>query len=286
MRYLREEVYRIYNDMSTCIKEIREKNIRAISINEAFYSGSTLEFLKEIPSVTKLHIVSSKLMDFSALHYLPQLEQLLLDVDLKQPFDLTGLSLKKLALNWSKDVRGIETLVHLEELRLSQYKPASYTLSELKALSKLSVLELTGGSIRSLMGLDQFIHLRHLSLSLIKTLRTLSLTKEENQNVSEVWIEGCNNIEDLSDLHQLSEVRKLVLTQVGQVPSIQFITKMKQLTYFAFLESEIVDGDLTPCLGVNDVQFDEKAWYSHSNASFRKANGHVKAEKQRARRRV
>lgn len=177
-------------------------------------------------------------------------------------------------------------MVHLEELRLSQYKPASYTLSELKALSKLSVLELTGGSIRSLMGLDQFIHLRHLSLSLIKTLRTLSLTKEENQNVSEVWIEGCNNIEDLSDLHQLSEVRKLVLTQVGQVPSIQFITKMKQLTYFAFLESEIVDGDLTPCLGVNDVQFDEKAWYSHSNASFRKANGHVKAEKQRARRRV
>ena len=44
---------------------------------------------------------------------------------------------------------------------------------------------------------------------------------------------------------------------------ISFIRKMKNLKFFSFVKTNIKDGDITPCLGLEYAGFDDKRHYSH-----------------------
>ncbi|MBU8567558.1 hypothetical protein KM914_14120 [Virgibacillus pantothenticus] len=274
-----KEPYRIYNDIEACIQEVNKFQLKDIIINEVFYSGRSIRFLDRIPTVESVHITSDKIDDFSSLYEMPNLKKLIIDATLKKSLDLNFLDLEELSINWSKKVIGLSSLVNLKKISLSSYSPLRKDLKELENMKNLEKLELIKGNIESLKGLRKVNNLKELSLFDLKYLRSLSSSENKSDRMTDIEIQGCHKISDMKYVSCYKNLRSLIISKMGKIPSLQFVTRMKHLEHFVILDTEIEDGDLTPCLGIDYVRFDEKNWYSHSNATFKKANGLAKKQK-------
>ena len=64
----------------------------------------------------------------------------------------------------------------------------------------------------------------------------------------------------LSGIYQLEE---LSLTNCGENENIGFIKLMKNLKVFVFIITNVVDGDLSTCIGLRYSGFFDKKHYSH-----------------------
>jgi protein phosphatase 1 regulatory subunit 7 len=277
------EPYRIYNDIEACIKEVNQFQLKDIIINEAFYSGHSIDFLLKMPTVEKVHILSDQIDDFSTLYEMPCLKKLVMDISLKKPLDLSRFDLEELSINWSKKIIGLGTLVNVRKLSLSGYRSSSRNLMEFKNMRNLEELELVKGNIGSLKGLKKINKLKKLTLVNLNSLHSLSSSESKSDSITDIEIKGCHKINDIEYVACFKNVSRLVLDRIGKVPSLKFVAHMEHLSYFVILATEIEDGDLTPCLGIDYVQFDERSWYSHSNAEFKKANGLAKKNKKLSR---
>ncbi|MED4129397.1 hypothetical protein P5F74_14740, partial [Shouchella miscanthi] len=136
-----------------------------------------------------------------------------------------------------------------------------------------ALLELIKGNIESLYGIENNYNLSKISIFYIKSLRSLYPNENKNSTISDIEINGCTNIVDLGDLVTFRNVRKLILDNIGNLTSVKFISEFKELNYFVLLGSVIEDGDVSPCFGIDYVQFEEKDWYSHTFSEFKKLNG-------------
>ncbi|MFF3025431.1 hypothetical protein ACFVRR_22775 [Gottfriedia sp. NPDC057948] len=64
----------------------------------------------------------------------------------------------------------------------------------------------------------------------------------------------------LSGINRLEE---LSLTNCGEIENIGFIKLMKNLKVFVFIDTNVVDGDLSPCIGLRYSGFFDKKHYTH-----------------------
>jgi hypothetical protein len=87
-------------------------------------------------------------------------------------------------------------------------------------------------------------------------------------------LDGCKKVRDHAELGELIGLRKLILGDCGQLPSLQFIARLKDLEFLSFVGTKVLDGDLTPCLrhpNLKYVGFDNKKHYSHKLEEVRQA---------------
>ena len=62
-------------------------------------------------------------------------------------------------------------------------------------------------------------------------------------------------------------------TKCGEIPALAFLNKLMELESFSFLGTDIIDGDLTPCLRLKFAGFLDKRHHSHRRAKFPPAGG-------------
>ncbi|MFI8708990.1 hypothetical protein ACIGHG_18340 [Bacillus sp. NPDC077411] len=85
-------------------------------------------------------------------------------------------------------------------------------------------------------------------------------------------IEKCKNIEHFCDIQYLESLEVLRLLDCGDIPTICFIQKLKNLKCFSFVGSNVVDGNLDFCEGIDVVSFIDKKHYSHKINTLRNVN--------------
>ena len=81
--------------------------------------------------------------------------------------------------------------------------------------------------------------------------------------LEEFELEGKTKIFDYQALGKLRVIKRVFLNNVGDIKNLSFLETMPSLNHFAFMDSNVVDGDLSYCKKVNGwVAFTDKKHYS------------------------
>jgi protein phosphatase 1 regulatory subunit 7 len=68
----------------------------------------------------------------------------------------------------------------------------------------------------------------------------------------------------------------LAFNKCGEIPSLSFLDDLPALESFSFVDTNIADGSLAPCLRLRFAGFLDKRHYSHRRSDFSSAGTHVK----------
>ena len=66
----------------------------------------------------------------------------------------------------------------------------------------------------------------------------------------------------------MTNLEELGFNDCKEIPSIRFIGNMKSLKKFTFVNTNVLDGDLSACTSLEYVGFLDKKHYSHKRKDF------------------
>ncbi|MDR2202128.1 MAG: hypothetical protein LBP26_05125 [Clostridiales bacterium] len=135
----------------------------------------------------------------------------------------TGLKKFDARLTDIRDFSGIEKFRELENINLL-YARSFRSISGISQLKKLKKLWL--GNCPKLTDIDE--------LALCPSLK-------------ELYLEGIKKC-DLTVIENMTGLEALRLSDCGSVSSLKFIGKLDNLEFFSFVNTNVLDGDLRPCL--------------------------------------
>lgn len=157
--------------------------------------------------------------------------------------NLHELSLSSLAVAETKTFPFEEINSGLRSLYL---RHVNMDWNQIDHFHELSNLELVQLPIQDLLGMKKLPSLMKCVIAYcfkLKDFRGLRFCRLL-QDLELDHVKGVS-VEDLSDL---PNIRKLILSSVGTLPSIKFIDSLPTLKFLSFVGTNILDGDLTPCL--------------------------------------
>ena len=149
----------------------------------------------------------------------------------------------------------------LTSLRLSKYKSVKNDLSDFPSFPALRELEIAQSTIQSLNGISQFSGLNRIEMygmSKLEILDELNLP-ELTAFIADV----CKKISDHEQLGACANLEELKLHECGAIKSMRFVDSLRKLKTFRFIKTDVLDGDLSPLLRLDDVYFTEKRHFSH-----------------------
>lgn len=270
-----------------CLQYIEENNIKKIEINELFYKSEHLHFLTDCKKINYIDILSPLLTDISGIYDLENLTGLSYsEGDNINNIELNFAKFPNLEyfyLEWNKKIKGLESiekLTKLKELHLYNYAPKTKDLTNLKFFEKLKKLTLSNSKVHSLMGIENLKNLKELNIFAVRNLTELANINTLGSTLEKLEIEKCKKITSFHLLGELRSLRELSLIECGEVPSLEFVSALKKLRYFNFYETVIKDGNLTPCLGIDQVNFREEKFYNYNVKDFKSPKDHAEDLKQ------
>ncbi len=258
------------NDLDKYIKYIRENEYYYIALNDSWgLREKSLEFLDGLELKIKglsFNTLDCRKFNLSHVNKFKNLKYLSLPDELNFELDLLSFpKLEELTFTYSKQIVNHNRLQSLKVLGIWSYKPQSNDLTSLSNSNELNEIILIQPSIDSLAGLEKFKELKVLNLYGIKKLEKLdSLGKI---NIKELEIENLKKIQDYTYLQKLKYLEKLIIINSAPIKTLSFLSKMN-LKHFSFINTDIIDGDLSYCFGINFVGFIDKRHYSHKNSDF------------------
>lgn len=256
------------NRLDDYIKYINKHKICAIYICSLYYFDDNVDFLKECEHVEKINITSTCILNYYGLSYLEKLKVLLLP-ELKGIVDLNNNQyIEELSIEMNREILGLNKLKNLKTLRLWKYKPKSKNLTELKDLKSIENLKISQSTIQSLNGCEELDKLKSLELSYLSKLESIEEINRINNSLKTLEFVSCKKIKDHECVECLSNLEVLAFNECGEIGSISFIKNMSNLESFVFMGTNIVDGDLSPCIGIKYVAFQDKKHYSHKYREF------------------
>ena len=113
--------------------------------------------------------------------------------------------------------------------------------------SNVKRLIITKAKFRKLEYLNNLKNLEYIELHYCSKLDDYSEIAS-CQLLKDVYFEGIKNINDLNVFTKLKNARSLTLFKCGNIQSLSFLNEMPSLERFLFTSTNIVDGDLTPCM--------------------------------------
>lgn len=243
------------------IEFLNKNNITKIEIDKEF-KLKTLDFLKKCKNIEEVYLNDDiEVQNFSELSQLSNLNTLYLSE--QHHIDLSKIKkLEYLYLEGNNKNFNIDKCIHLKELYIWSYKPKSKNLVEFRDLAYLEKLIIIQGNINSLDGIAG-LKLTKLELSYLRNLINIEALQGLSNTLTELEMENCKKIEGYEVLGNLKSVEWLKLVGCADIPNLSFIKQMPSLKKISFVDTNIVDGDLSPCVGLDFVGFMNKRHYSH-----------------------
>ena len=260
------------NTLKECISYIKENEIKSISISGMNYKENNVDFLSEIIDIEKLSIKSPFIKSFNGLSKLKKLNELNLG-DVESEINLEkNSSIERLTVVMNKNVLGLNQLKNLKELRMWKYAPKSKDLKELSSLEAIEELEIYQSPIKSLYGCGKLKKLKRLELYYMSKLEYIDEIDENVNSLKHLRIDSCKKIKNHEFVTKLINLELLAFDNCGVIPNIKFIKSLPNLKDFIFVNTNIEDGDLSPCSGLEYVGLLNKKHYSHKSEDFKKNN--------------
>jgi hypothetical protein len=252
-----------------CISYCNEKQITQLHISPYHgYYLDDLDFLRECKHVQFVHMQRG-FSDYSGLYEMPCLASL--SVVFPHNIDVSVLpALKDLSTDWNPKIdAALFRVKSLERLWLRGYKPQDKDLSRMKELKKLTDLSVVLSTIQTLHGIQALTKLKKLCLSHCRKLEDIDKISSLAKNLEELEICSCKKIKDLTVIRVLKALRKAILGDGGDIPTLKFVEQMPYLEFLSFVGVNVLDGDMTPCMKLKYAGFSKKKHYSHTPEEIR-----------------
>lgn len=245
------------------IEYIKKNKIKSIYFCDFYYMSQDINLLKECNFVESVNINSSEIIDFTGLYYLKNLKNLMIN-DAKGKVDLSfNTSIEELAMEMNKNISGLELLENIKTLRLWKYRPKSKDLTGLSMLKSLKELGITQSPIVSLKGIGELNKLENLELNYLSKLEYIDEIENNKNTLKTIWFESCRKIKNHDYVSCLTNLEKLSFCECGEINNLNFIKKLANLKYFVFSGTNVIDGNISPCIGLEYVVFTNKKHFSH-----------------------
>jgi hypothetical protein len=251
-------------DLDRSIHIMNSYHIKRVEIFHGTYHLQDIDFFEKCPNVEEVYIDNYDLQDYTGLYSLKDLKILALD-ETKKDIDLNFeylSTLQTLYVDWQPKMTGLKFLSNLKKLDIYKFKSKNNDLEDLAGLCQLEELILTYGNMESLKGIEKVKNLKTLQLNYIFRLTNIDAIKFLHE-LECLEIESCKKIKSFQCIKELKNLNKLLLLKVGDIDSISFVTDLKKLNHFVFHETNVIDGDLSYCEGIEYVFFTQKKHYSH-----------------------
>lgn len=258
------------NKITEYVAYINTYNIKSIGINDLHYKKNDVQFLERCPQVEKVNINSDLINNYSGLTSLKNLRVLYCDGP-KNKIELNNFKeLNELSIDLNKNVIGIKECKNLKTLRIWKYKPSNKNLEILADLRNIEELKLIQCNLTSLKGIGSLPKLQKLELHYINKLEFIDEIEMNRNTLKHLRFDTCKNIKNHEYVILLKNLELLAFDNCGEIQSIRFIRELPNLKNFMFVNTNIIDGDLSPCLGLKYVGFFDKKHYSHKRKDFGK----------------
>jgi hypothetical protein len=221
-----------------------------------------LDFLKEATFIKGVVLPRCGTIDISGLKHLKDLRFLSIE-ESKQFVDFSNFAnLEELSIEWHPKTSFVGLNPALSLLNISKYAPDSNDISELPDLPNLSELHLVQCTVNSLRGITRFKKIKKLCIAYLPKLESLASLQDMELEILEC--EVCRAIKDYEVISSMRHLAKLKLTKCSAIKTIHFIDQLLNLRFFSFVGTNVIDGDMTPCLRLEYCGFSKKGHFSHS----------------------
>ncbi len=214
-----------------------------------------LSFLEEFPLLLYLEIVDQEGVD---TRYLAGLENLR-GLRLESPgagIDFAWFPhLEVFVGDWHADNCNLHECRELRQLIVWKFKPRSADLSVLANITRLEWLELIQTNITSLEGVETLEDLRYLEIAYASRLQSLDAFASRTLGIRELGIEKAKRISSYKPITALKRLRRLRLSSCTPMPDLKWTSRLKQLDFFSFVETNVEDGDLSPLLNLPKLRY-------------------------------
>jgi len=254
--------------LDDCMRYAIEKKITRIYLQKTFgFNLSKVDFFKEYDFFTDVSVIRDYTdIDVSGVQFLKNLVRMTLSND-NQGLDFSNFpQLEYASIEWNNRIINLNQCQKLTGLVLWKYKPKSGSFKELTGLDSVKSLMITQSNINSLSGLEELRHLENFEGYYLSKLEDLNGIDVIRHSLRSLILEKCKNLINYEgSLSLLENLQKLTLSDCGTLKNLNFLIRLKQLTVFTFVGTNVEDGDLSLLLKrkFEWVGFDDKRHYSH-----------------------
>jgi len=253
-----------------CISYLFKNNLRYIEVNSfQGYRLRDLNFLTRLENHLEGIVIPEEHYDYTLINRLHKLKSLGMVDNGKDTIDLSHFpDLESLSCDYSVRLKGLKCCKGLKDLTLTSYKSKSKDLTDLPWLENLSVLSLLKTGITTLRGIERFEHLKELKLFSAPKLETIASMKALSNTLEYIEIDKCKKVSDYQILGEVKALRKIILSESGEIETLAFIKLLPSLEFISFWGTNVLDGDISYCEGISYVGFDNKRHYTHKAEQF------------------
>jgi len=235
------------------------------------WHGQSLSFLAELPSLKAFEIFDFNIPDIKEIHRLHNLRRLGVTTYCSTEIDFSAFpELESCVLEWRPKAVSLFKCTTLKDLFVDRYKGKD--VARFAQLVNLESLAILNAPVASLRGLSALTRLRSLRLALLRRLPSLAGI-EGLANLEELDINTCRAIRSIDEIGSLSRLKKLFLNNIGEIESLKPLDNLDGLEKVVFYEStNILDGDLSPLLRQQNLDFSRVSFQNRRHYSHRREN--------------
>jgi hypothetical protein len=157
--------------------------------------------------------------------------------------------------DWHVDNHNLTACRNLRRLHLWHFNPRSLDLSVFKHMPRLEDLKIIQTNIASLSGVETLEDLRFLKVGYAPKLKTLDALASHDLQLRELDLVKVKKIESYDPIASLRYLRLLRLSDCVPMRNLKWLEGMPRLDFFAFVDTDVVDGDLSPLLNLPALRY-------------------------------
>lgn len=227
------------------------------------YNLKDVDFLSRYTDIKKLS-VSETIIDINGIYSLTDLEVLMISGK-KRKIDFQFFpNIRQLIVDWSDRIVNLEKCKLLERLAIySGYNPKSKDLKDISNIFWLKKLEINNSTITSFAGSERFDSLVELEFNYCTNLQDICGFEKSRKKLKSLLFNHCKSIKNHECVAVFNELNILAFNNSGAIKSLNFTENMSSLNSFRFMGTDVLDGDITPCIGLGYVSFTNKKHFTH-----------------------
>jgi len=258
------------NKANECCNFAIANKIDIISLYPEVYTAKDLEPIFSISKFIKGLLLDDR-VHYGNLCLFSNLTFLSVPDNGKDTVDLSFFpQLEMCGVTFSERLQGLESCSNLKSLTVSNYKSKIKDLSALPSLNNLEHLSLIKTDITTLQGIERFSNLKKFEIFGASKLKTIAALQALSNSIEEIQVEQCKKINDYETLGKVKSLKKIILSESGEIKSLAFVKELPRLEFISFWGTNVLDGNIKYCEGINYVGFDNKKHYTHKSEQFKK----------------
>jgi hypothetical protein len=255
--------------LASTIDFIKENKIKNIWISKYHgYGLKNISFLEKITTPIEGLIILDGDIKLDGIEKLSSLKKLSLNDETGFPLDLSNYKMiDRCSLLWNKKISNLSTCKKITDLNLKGFSDPGFLEYSLQELIELRELVLIKCKISSLEFISNRSKLEDLQIYYSPALKDISAI-ERCKTLRTLIIDHCKKIDAYDSIKKLSKLAFLTISDSAEIKTLEFLNGLRNLKHFGFVGTSVKDGDLSLCLKIEHVGFNNKKGYSHTYEEF------------------